>query len=115
MLSVTEKARLVRENESVWFLPLAVGLPVRCCAPFPTSPVLYTNKYSRSRSSSPQLGIVEAAVPYMQSLHPTVSVGALTLALTLSKNDVAFASFVLNRALTLPPICRHLLAGGCYR
>ncbi|GMH54608.1 hypothetical protein TrRE_jg292, partial [Triparma retinervis] len=52
---------------------------------------------------------------YAQTLHPQVSAGALLVALTLAQNDVALASFILNRALTLPPICRHLLAGGCYR
>ena len=58
---------------------------------------------------------VEGMMGYFQTLHPQVSAGALDVSLKLAKNDIALASFILNRALTLPPICRHLLAGGCYR
>ncbi|GMI13433.1 hypothetical protein TrLO_g4180 [Triparma laevis f. longispina] len=58
---------------------------------------------------------VNTLLPYLHSLHPTISQPALQLSLTLSRCSVPLASYLLDRAGSLPPICRHLLSGGCYR
>jgi len=48
--------------------------------------------------------------------HPVcVCSSAATLALSMGNQDLHKAAFVLHKALTSPPICRHLLTSGCYR
>ncbi|GMI00484.1 hypothetical protein TrVE_jg11482 [Triparma verrucosa] len=58
---------------------------------------------------------VNNILPYLHSLHPTISQPALQLSLTLARGNIPLASYLLDRAGSLPPICRHLLSGGCYR
>lgn len=49
------------------------------------------------------------------SMNPELSMGASFAAAATCQGNIAAAQYVINKAATAPPICRHLLNAGCYR
>uniref|UniRef100_A0A8J9S575 C3H1-type domain-containing protein n=1 Tax=Phaeodactylum tricornutum TaxID=2850 RepID=A0A8J9S575_PHATR len=56
-----------------------------------------------------------SATEILLSMNPEVDEEAAGAAATLAHADVNVAQYVVEQALTAPPVCRHLLQDGCYR
>lgn len=57
----------------------------------------------------------ETAASMLLSMNVDLSFEAAYEAAVLAQADVATAQYVVQAAMTAPPICRHLLQSGCYR
>ena len=57
----------------------------------------------------------ESSVEILLSMNPDISEDAARQALQLVQGDVNWGQYMIDVALTAPPVCRHLLNDGCYR
>mmetsp|Transcript_21858 Transcript_21858/g.41344 ORF Transcript_21858/g.41344 Transcript_21858/m.41344 type:complete len:488 (-) Transcript_21858:70-1533(-) len=57
----------------------------------------------------------ESSVEILLSMNPDISEDAARQALQLVQGDVNWGQYMVDVALTAPPVCRHLLNDGCYR
>lgn len=57
----------------------------------------------------------ESSVEILLSMNPDVSEEAARQALQLVQGDVNWGQYMVDVAMTAPPVCRHLLHNGCYR
>lgn len=58
---------------------------------------------------------LESAVEIVLSMNQDLSEDAAASACRAAHCDVNLAQYLVEQALTAPPVCRHLLASGCYR
>ncbi|GAX10006.1 hypothetical protein FisN_25Lh146 [Fistulifera solaris] len=57
----------------------------------------------------------ESTASMLLSMNVDLSHEAAYEAAVLAQADIGTAQYVVNAAMTAPPICRHLLQSGCYR
>jgi hypothetical protein len=57
----------------------------------------------------------ESVVEMLLSMNADLSDAAAADATTLGGSDVNVAQFIIDQALSAPPVCRHMLNDGCYR
>lgn len=57
----------------------------------------------------------ESSVEILLSMSPDLSEEAAKEASRIAKADFNIAQFIVDAALSAPPICRHMLHDGCYR
>ena len=57
----------------------------------------------------------ESSVEILLSMNPDISEEAAREALRLVHGDLNWGQYMVDVALTAPPVCRHLLQDGCYR
>ena len=57
----------------------------------------------------------EAVVEMLLSINADLSEAAAADAATLGGSDINVAQFIIDQALSAPPVCRHMLNDGCYR
>jgi len=58
---------------------------------------------------------IESVVEMLLSMNPDLSAEAASDAAILGGGDANVAQFVIDGALSAPPVCRHMLNDGCYR
>ena len=54
-------------------------------------------------------------IEYLQSINVELGYEAGGASLQLAGGDPQLAQHIIQSAFSAPPVCRHLLAGGCYR
>jgi len=69
--------------------------------------------FSLNQPSKEQLQ--ESTVHMLLSLNGSLSEEAAREAALVTDNDVNIAQFVLEKAMSAPPVCRHMLNNACYR
>lgn len=57
----------------------------------------------------------ESSVEILLSMNPDIAEDAARQALQLVQGDANWGQYLVDVALTAPPVCRHLLNDGCYR
>jgi len=58
---------------------------------------------------------LDSATQILLSMNATIGEEAAMEAALVSDNDVNVAQYVIDGAMSAPPICRHMLHDGCYR
>jgi len=58
---------------------------------------------------------VDSCVEILLSMNGEIGEAAATEAALMANADFNVAQYVIDRALTAPPVCRHMLHDGCYR
>lgn len=89
------------------------------------SPKFKTMQASSTLSSSPgqftlnisnnQQQLLESTVQILLSLNLSLSESAAREAVQVTDNDVNVAQYILEKAMSAPPVCRHMLNNTCYR
>lgn len=75
-----------------------------------------TNGFGSLQLNSPENQyLTESTVHILLSMNPSLSEAAAREATLVSKNDVNVAQYLLEKAMSAPPICRHMLNNACYR
>lgn len=57
----------------------------------------------------------ESCVEILLSMNPDIAEPAARQALSMVQGDVNWGQYLIDVALSAPPVCRHLLNDGCYR
>ena len=84
-------------------------------------PLQHEAEFSSNYTSYPTPGDYEAeqafesSVEILLSMNPDISEEAARRALELVQGDVNWGQYLVDLALSAPPVCRHLLRDGCYR
>ena len=58
---------------------------------------------------------LDSAVEILLSMNQDLSEEAATAAAIMANTDFNIAQYIIDAALTAPPVCRHMLHDGCYR
>eukprot|EP00543_Licmophora_paradoxa_P010759 CAMPEP_0202467942 /NCGR_PEP_ID=MMETSP1360-20130828/73686_1 /ASSEMBLY_ACC=CAM_ASM_000848 /TAXON_ID=515479 /ORGANISM="Licmophora paradoxa, Strain CCMP2313" /LENGTH=693 /DNA_ID=CAMNT_0049092667 /DNA_START=170 /DNA_END=2251 /DNA_ORIENTATION=- len=58
---------------------------------------------------------IESTVDILLSMNPDLSENAASKAATMANGDINVAQYIVDTAVSAPPVCRHLLNDGCYR
>jgi DNA-nicking Smr family endonuclease len=59
--------------------------------------------------------MLQMACDYLQQTNPDMGADAIFHAATMAESNVGIAQYLMDCAMTAPPVCRHLLNSGCYR
>jgi len=71
--------------------------------------------YGLDVSNSDPATMLQMACDMLQSMNPDMGQDAIFQAATMAQSDVGVAQYLMDCAMTAPPVCRHLLQSGCYR
>jgi len=63
----------------------------------------------------PSAEALHGAIEFVLSMNVDLSEDAATAAVDAAQADISVAQYLVDRAASAPPICRHLLSNGCYR
>lgn len=74
-----------------------------------------TNSYGSMSRSSPFQKQLDSTVQMLMAMNHDICEDAAYEAALVSNGDVNVAQHVIDGALAAPPVCRHMLNGGCYR
>lgn len=81
----------------------------------PTSPAEESVPLSDGYQQQYHQQQVESVIDMLLSMNPDLSEGAASAAAKLASADINVAQYVVDGAMSAPPICRHMLNDGCYR
>lgn len=73
-----------------------------------TFPVNNDNQYFHQQH-------LNSAIDMLLSMNPDLSEEAAQEAAVLANADINVAQYVIDGAMSAPPVCRHMLSDGCYR
>eukprot|EP00797_Seminavis_robusta_P028373 Sro54_g031990.2 (335) ;mRNA; r:104936-105940 len=59
--------------------------------------------------------MLQMACDMLTHMNPDMGQDAIFHAATMANSDVGVAQYLMDCAMTAPPVCRHLLHSGCYR
>jgi DNA-nicking Smr family endonuclease len=83
--------------------------------PTPHQPYFYTLDSGAGSDHEDPATMLQMACDYLQQVNPDMGSDAIFHAATMAESNVGVAQYLMECAMTAPPVCRHLLNAGCYR
>ena len=82
-----------------------------------SNPYYYSldNKHHYDDSNADPATILQMACDMLAGMNPDLGQDAIFHAATMAQSNVGVAQYLMDCAMTAPPVCRHLLNAGCYR